>query len=375
MNVRTVHRATWNRGASASGFTLLEIMISTVIVSVLMLVCVQALDQTQRTWKFSQAKVEQFREARLAFEAITRHISQATLNTYWDYYYTDTGTNEAPPDSAVQPSAYVRHSELQFRTDKTTNLLGATITAADHPGHAVFFQAPLGLSQQHRELGTLLNARGYFVQFGSDVKDRPPFLSQRGITEKFRYRLIEYRPPAERAAGAPSTLQGNTVYLKPDEWFRQDLTTSSEPLADNIVLLLVSPHVSESTAKAANRNVSWIAPSYRYNSLDTDNSTTTVDPVQLQSDGTAKQGTQHLLPPLVQVTLVALDEPSAQRFSEQHSNQPVDILGEANAPFTDAALYEKDLARLKDYLTGERLNYRVFTATVTMRNARWDGRE
>jgi uncharacterized protein (TIGR02599 family) len=347
-----------------------------VIVSVLMLVCVQALDQTQRTWKYSQAKVEQFREARLAFEAITRHISQATLNTYWDYHYTDTGTNEAPPDSAVQPSAYVRHSELQFRTDKTISLLGTTTNAADHPGHAVFFQAPLGLSQQHRELGTLLNARGYYIEFGSDVKDRPPFLSQRGVAEKFRYRIMEYRPPSERATGAPaSTLQGNTVYVKPDAWFRQDLASSSEPLADNIVLLLVSPRVSEATAEAANRSVSWVAPSYRYNSLDSDNSTTNVEPLQLQQDGAAKQGTQHLLPPLVQVTLVALDEPSAQRFSEQHSDQPVDLLGEANAPFAEAALYEKDLAKLKDYLIGERLNYRVFTATVTMRNARWNGRE
>ncbi|RBP43674.1 uncharacterized protein (TIGR02599 family) [Roseimicrobium gellanilyticum] len=370
MRAQPFHRA------KASGFTLLEIMISTVIVSVIMLVCVTALDQTQRTWKYSQAKVEQFREARLAFEAITRHISQATLNTYWDYHYAETGTNEAPPDAAVQPSAYVRFSELQFRTDQTINLLGATTTPADHPGHAVFFQAPLGLSQQHRELGTLLNARGYFIEFGSDVKDRPPFLGQRGIAEKFRYRLIEYRPPSERATSAPaSTEQGNTVYVKPDEWFRQDLATSSEPLADNIILLLVSPRVSEATAKAANRNVSWVAPSYRYNSLDTDNSTTTVEPVQLNEDGSAKQGTQHLLPPLVQVTLVALDEPSAQRLAEQHRDKPVDLLAEAKSTFTEAAFYERDLGRLKDHLSAQRLNYRVFTAAVAMRNARWDGRE
>jgi uncharacterized protein (TIGR02599 family) len=374
MNLSLAHRAGEIR-LKPSGFTLLEIMISTVILAVLMLVCVSALDQTQRTWKFSQAKVEQFREARLAFEAITRHVSQSTLNTYWDYYYAGTGSNEAPEDATVQPSAYVRHSELQFRTDQSTTLFGSPATVADHPGHAVFFQAPLGLSQQHRELGSLLNARGYYIEFGTDAKNRPPFLAEKGVQEKFRYRLIEYRPPSERAASTPAGQQGNTVYVKPDNWFRQDLATSSEPLADNIVLLLVSPRVSESVAKTANRNTSWIAPNYRYNSLDCDNTTANVEPVQIREDATAKQGTQHLIPPLVQVTLVALDEPSAQKLAEQHGNQPVDFLREADAPFTEAILYDRDLSRLKEYLTSQRLSFRIFTSSVTMRNARWDGRE
>ncbi|QIF05812.1 Verru_Chthon cassette protein C [Roseimicrobium sp. ORNL1] len=367
--VRRRHSASLGAGAA---FTLLEIMISTAIVSVLMLVCVSALDQTQKTWKFSQAKVEQYREARLAFEAITRNLSQATLNTYWDYYYQETGTNEPPQDSTVQPGAYVRFSELQFRSGQASNLLGSGATPSDNPGHVVFFQAPLGLSQQYRELGTLLNARGYYVQFGSDVKDRPPFLAEKGVPEKLRYRLMEYRPPAER----PSlSLQGNAVYAKPDTWYQQDRADVSEPLADNIILLLVSPRVSEAMAETANRSATWIAPSYRYNSLDCDNSTITPEKVQILSDGTAVQGTQHLLPPQVQITLVALDEPSAQRFAEQSANRSVDILGEAGAPFAIAADYDRDLSRLKDYLNGRRLNYRVFTSSVTMRSARWDSRQ
>jgi uncharacterized protein (TIGR02599 family) len=251
-------------------------------------------------------------------------------------------------------------------------LLGSGATPSDNPGHAVFFQAPLGLSQQYRELGTLLNARGYYVQFGSDMKNRPPFLAERGVPEKLRYRLMEYRPPSER----PSlSLQGNTVYAKPDTWFQQDRADASEPLADNIILLLVSPRISEAMAEAANRNATWIAPSYRYNSLDCDNSTITPEKVQILQDGTAVQGTQHLLPPHVQITLVALDEPSAQRFAEQSANRSVDILGEAGAPFTIAADYDRDLSHLKDYLNSKRLSYRVFTSSVTMRSARWDSRQ
>jgi hypothetical protein len=33
------------------------------------------------------------------------------------------------------------------------------------------------------------------------------------------------------------------------------------------------------------------------------------------------------------------------------------------------------MQKLKEYLTREKLNFRIFTATVAMRNARWDGRD
>ncbi len=356
------------------GFTLLEILLSTAILSVLMVVCFTALDQTQRTWKLSQGKVEQFREARLAFEAITRHLSQATLNPYWDYYFEETKTNEPPEDATAQPASYVRHSELQFRVDRAAQLIGPSATAAKHPGHAVFFQAPLGLSQAHRELASLLNARGFYIEFNSDAANRPPFLSGQSVSEKFRYRLMEYRPPAERAAASSGALQGNAVYARPDDWFQQDLSRASEPLADNIVLLILSPRVSEPVAKEQKRSVTWIAPDYRYNSLDRDNATATIEPLRLREDRTADQGTQHLLPPMVHVTLVALDEPSARKFAAERDNKPVDILGEAGAPFTQAAEYERDLDRVKEYFSTRRLNFRVFSTRVSMRNARWDGR-
>ena len=355
---------------SSSAFTLLEILVSTAVLAILMLVCLSALDQTQKTWKFSQGKVEQFREARLAFETITRHLSQATLNTYWDYYYADTGSNEPPEDATVQPSAYVRQSELQFRVAAAPDLLGAGYTPAVYPGHAVFFQAPLGLSENQRELGSLLNARGFFIQFGGDSGDRPGFLTERGIREKFRYRLMEYRPPAERAA----TSLGNTVYVRPLDWFQQNLATSTQPVADNIILLLISPRVTESAATAANRNATWIAPGYRYHSLDRDNSTGNLEPVQIRQDGTADQGTQHLLPPVLQITMVAVDEPSAEKLAQRYNNAAVDILRNSGAVFTEVLRYDQDLALLKDYLKNEQLNYRVFTSKVAMRNARWDGR-
>ena len=360
-------------GQSPSGFTLVEILLSTVILSVLMLVSVSALDQMSKSWSASKSKVEQFREARLAFELITRQLSQATLNSYWDYYYTETKSNQPPASLAATPSAYVRQSELRFRCDAAVKLLGSDAKTAINPGHAVFFQAPLGVSITMPGLGNLLNARGYYLQFGSDAENRPPFITEGGTPLRYRYRLMEYRPPAEKVTDGADSFKGNTIYSNPDDWFQQDLRKSSHAVADNILVLLLSPRVSEEAAKTAKRDAWWPAPYYSYNSADVDNSTPQVDSIKVTSSK-PDQGTQHLLPPVIQVTMVAMDEASAARWASKNGDQPKDILHEANAPFTSVSSYDSDLQKLRDYLTSERLNYRVFTTAVNLRNARWDGR-
>lgn len=356
------------------GFTLVEILLSTAILSILMLVCVSALDQMSKSWRVSKGKVEQFREARIAFELITRNLSQATLNSYWDYYYNETRSNQPPATVAATPSAYVRQSELRFRSDAASKLLGIVSNPAFNPGHAVFFQAPLGASINTPSLGNLLNARGYYLSFDSDAENRPPFVTEGGLPLRFRYRLMEYRPPAEKVTASAGSFSGNTVYSNPDNWFQQDLKKASRPVADNIVLLILSPRVSEEAAKTGKRDVFWPAPYYSYNSADVDNSTPQVDSI-ISSSSKPDQGTQHLLPPLIQVTMIAIDEPSAIRWSAKNHDQPVDIVAESGAAFTNVNAYDADLLKVKDYLTSERLNYRVFTTSVNLRNARWDGRK
>ena len=139
-------------------------------------------------------------------------------------------------------------------------------------------------------------------------------------------------------------------------------------------MLVISPRVPDSVAEAAKTSPWWIAPRYDYNSLDRDNGTVSVESVRIRSDGSADQGTQHLLPPLLAVTMVAVDEGSASRWIERRGEKAVPIQQESGASFTDAAQYDRDLQRLKDYLTQQKLSYRLFTATVALRNARWDGR-
>ncbi len=353
---------------SRRGFTLVELLVSTGVLSILLLVTMTTLDTMQRSWRETKGKVSQFRGARIAFETITRNLSQATLNTYWDYYYTATESNVPPAEGAAPPAGYVRQSELDFRVGPGTDLGPPGATAAEYPGHGLFFQAPLGLSQGYRGLGSLLNARGYFVEYRSNEDGRPGFLQEhQSVAPKYRYQLMEYRPPAEEVAG----LKGNSVYTDP-AWYKRDLAAVSRPIADNILLLLISPQVPAETVAGTGKKKEWIAPAYRYSSRDANNATPALDKPAVRQDGTLSQGTQHLLPPLVRVTLVAAEQGSLDRWLAASGNHAVDIAVEADAPFTEARHYDRDLDRLKLYLAEKRLNYRVFTSTVALRNAAWD---
>jgi uncharacterized protein (TIGR02599 family) len=125
------------------GFTLVEVLVSLAVLAVLLTIIAQVLGQVQRVWSSANAKVAQFREARRAMDRISSNLSQATLNTYLQYFYA--GPNPFLPPSAEQmtpPLGYVRFSELQFLSGPTAALLPGG--AGQSPGHAVFFQAPLG---------------------------------------------------------------------------------------------------------------------------------------------------------------------------------------------------------------------------------------
>ena len=355
---------------AAKAFTIVELLVSTVVLSLLMLVCVSTVDVVRRSTTNVRSKTQQYREARQAFELITKTISQATLNTYWDYYYNDTASNEAPKGTVKPPNAYIRHSELQFQSGASTQLLGKTATSAKNPGHAIFFQAPLGLTLDQSALGSLLNARGFAIQFGDDTSNRPPFLEEYSLPPRFRYRLIEYRPPAERSTDS----LGNPIYSSPTDWFRQELDKSARVVADNIILLVLSPRVSAETARVTKQPAHWIAPNYTYNSLDVNNASAAVEKVTVNAAGSATQGTQHLLPPVITVTMIALDEASATRWAERMGNAPVDFLSQAGAPFTDANEYTSDVSAVEAWLNAQKLNFETFSSTVVLRNARWDSR-
>jgi uncharacterized protein (TIGR02599 family) len=330
------------------GFTLIELLLSMTIVSILMIMLVTITGQTSAVWRDTTGKSNQFREARNAFEAITRNLSQATLNTYYDYYGEDGKSRKESDPATFVPATYGRQSELRFQTGRASTLLGGG--SAVYPGHALFFQAPLGFTSDVDNAGleNLLNTWGYYVRFRDDP-DRPAYLTG---TSRHRFRLMEFMEPAEDLK----------IYAEPEDWL--DTVpggTKSHVIASNIILLSFLPKLP-SSGPAGDPTVDpggdGLAPAYAYDST---------------TRGAADKGPEfnsfHQLPPVVEVLMVAIDETSASKLENGATPPSFDLEGR----FQDAspARRKEDLKHLEQTLANMKVSYRVFSTEVSLRGAKW----
>ncbi len=338
------------------GFTLVELLASFATLLVLLVILSGIVSQTAKTWRFTTTKVEEFHASRDAFESIARRLSQATLNTYWDYQYSGTGTQQIPVK-------YVRQSDLRFLSGGAQTATNATKPL--RPTHAVFFQAPFGFvdepntigSPDFSGLGSLLNTWGYFVEFNSDAAQRPSFLNglTTSVPERYRFRLVEMMQPSNNL-NLYNLTSGHLTYTGLD-WITAPLTSAKPPvhtLADNVIALVVLPKLS----KEEDPTGTALAPSYSY-----DSTATNADP---------NLNPKNQLPPLIQVTLVAMDETSAARIA--NGATPPDLGIGALFNTTDpsgASKFATDLKALEGNLSAKRLNFRTFTTSIAIRSAKW----
>ncbi len=317
------------------------------VLVVLMVMILSVTNYTSSLWRSTTGQIATFQSARTAFESLTRTVSQATLNTYLDYF--DANGDRAllwdasKPYAPVNPTAkYGRYSELHFISGPSGTVVPAR---GDMATHAIFFQAPLGYSRgaANRGLAQLLAAAGYFVEFNSDVKSLPPFLA--ASQARSRYRLMQFLQPSE------DLKIYDPAAATPFDWFRAPLASATPPtriVADNIIALILLP-------KAAPGDTSLtLGTSYLYDSRA----------------GALADPRRHQLPPLLQVTMVAISENSAVRLDD--GSTPPSVLSDALANrFTNAANYAADLEGLKNVLSEARIEHRVFTSDVSIRAAKW----
>lgn len=372
------------------GFTLVELMLSTAIIALLMLVLAAMVNQFSQTWRYTTNKVESFQAARDGFESMTRKLSQATLNTYWDLYYVKIGGRQAPAD-------FIRQSQLRFVSGPVAKL------APDNSRftHAVFFQAPLGMVNDSASLGAmrnLLNTWGYFLEESDDTLLRPSFLAGR-VPVRTRCRLMELMQPSEAMSvydldpkGAPNPIPGDQLV-----WFRSALLANPRPvraIADNVVALIVWPKLADADGNARrDQGKSPLSPNYLYDSslltFKSQRFGSAISPIYL-NDGAklvnasdlqeaADINPKNQLPPIVQVTMVAIDERSAIRLEDSGLKNGIQKLTEglfqvACAPGTrsnEETQYTRDLQTMEQRLVTAKATYRIFETNVLIRGAKW----
>jgi uncharacterized protein (TIGR02599 family) len=357
-------------------------------------------DLTSRIWQSSTSRIQTFQEARAGFEAMTRKLSQATLNTYYDYYNASdiprcqvTGTANL---AAFVPTTYDRYSEMQFISGQANafalqSSTGGILTQT----HAVFFQAPLGYSVSYQLIDNAINACGYFLQFGPADTVPPPVLDAQQATNsykpRYRFRLMEMTQPTEQLAVYSGGYTGSS-------WFVQNAAknNNSRVIAENVIALVLLPKLPNSQDDPNNPvgHGASLAPNYNYNSR-VPLGAAAPDPgwpgasppfpgdsfTAYSLVGGTSGGTRHAqIPPMMHLVMIAIDEISAARLQGGSTTVPPGIDLTKTTLFTDATMMAQDIQSVEDICNAKagnptnnkvRLTYRVFSSDIIMRDAKW----
>jgi len=288
-------------------------MLVSVAVFALMLTIVAGVTtQASSTVRSGSAQIDAFQAGRSGFDIITRNLSDATLGTYWDY------------DNPTKPEKYVRKADLHF------------LTTGASGNQELFFQSPQAVSRTlgYQNTRGLLNSLGYFVTFGSDDAYRPSHVTQK----RWRYRLMQGIQPAEDLKVFQDSSSSWTSAVKNTAW----------PISDNVIAMIVWPRLSEEEDAPG----ATLSTDYQYDSRT----------------GAAIQRAQ--LPPVVQVTLVIIDEASASRL-ESGATPPAVIQGALSGKFSNVLSYRTDLQNLERELSASNIKFQILTMPVSLRESKW----
>ena len=319
-------------GRDREAFTLVELLLACAVFAVMLVLMAVAISQMSTGIRTSSAKVEAFASAREAMANVTRTLSTATLNTYWDYFTVSGNTN------------YGRQSDLQFVINDQSanangvNLAGATTGTLTMVSHAVFFLSPLGYTTNTAIAlppGTL-NQCGFFVAYGNDPTQ--PGLT--GLTVKPRFRLYQWIRNSDDGTG----INTSTGIMNANTWNKPSWYLQSRPLAENVVALVLRVPTTANPTTATD---------YWWNSRTTWSSGS--QPNQMNE-----------LPPFVEITMVAMDETVVNRLAGGAPG-----VSDVSSLFTTASSYDADLATLKNMLNAKKIPYRVFVTTVPLPGSKW----
>jgi uncharacterized protein (TIGR02599 family) len=332
-------------------FTLIEMLAAMAVLIVLLGIIVGVTNSVSTTVRRASAGIDALANARTGFDLINRTLSQATLNTYWAY------------DNPLEPTEYLRQSDLQFLIRQNTQDAGY--------GQEIFFAAPETYSSNAslRSTRGLLNGCSMFVHFGGSQSFRPS-----GITgDKFRYRLMIGLQPTEQLQifnkPARAANQSESAYraVLQSHWDTlgwiaplQNGTTAVgaavTPVADNVIALIAWPRLPSSEDPAGLSLLT--SDSFAYNSQ--------ADALSVPQKITANQ-----LPPVIDITMIAISEASASRLDDKSGSPPAVIQEALNGRFEKVSSFSDDLKAVSDALTEANVDFQIFSTSVPLRESKW----
>jgi len=332
----------WSCRRPNSAFTLPEVLISLAILLVILVTLLQFVTDTATVWKKNAA--DSFSEAQNAFEIMARNLADATLEPYHDYADSNGNFRAAVTSASFIPDHLARRSDLDFVCGPAGGANGLlTPSGRTTTGTAVFFLAPQGYTQTyaHEGMGRLLNALGYFVEFGDD-QSAPAFVL--GQNHFWRWRLKQLLQPSESLGIFAAPNISSSAWLQTIE----PPQVVNSVLAENIVTLIMMPE------RAANDNGPALAPNFSYDSRDASN-----------------RLTLHQLPARVCLALVAMDAASAERLARLNGSTPPQLVPTGLFQNATQAQLTADLATLDASLTAQKIEHRIYRRDILLTSAAW----
>jgi prepilin-type N-terminal cleavage/methylation domain-containing protein len=327
--------STWSR---RDGLTLLEILLSTAILAIVLLAIAATMSSMQNIWVHLREKSDQYRATRLAIDTVANRLSSATLAPRWTFDEKATGNSDK----------FVRDSDLHFVCGPADQLL----TNGTYSGSAVFFQAPLG---EHIE------------EKGVEPYDqRPAFLREHHdlAPERLRFRLMEFREPAHllpifQAKSNTETESKLSSAASQDQlysWFREPIRHGVAKdrhvsvVADNVLAILLTPDDPGSDLSAPLVGADDVYDSRRF---------------QFQSDDNVVKLSRNRLPPVLQLTVIAMSEDAWVKMTDDEiGSMASELRAMLVDRFKNAQSIEADLKVVEAELMRKKMPYRILTTKI-----------
>ncbi len=374
-------------------FTLVELLVAISVLVILLGLLLAITATVSKTVLYTSTKIDAFAAGRAGFDLMSQKLSQATLNTYWDY------------DNPAAPTVYYRQSDLQFLVVQNEQFAGY--------GQEVYFPAPESFTTDStstainavRSTDGLLNACSFFIEYGPDTNFKPSAVN----STHYRYRLMQGLEPTENfgaygssssswpavpafsASNSASTVQTQwTTYWTSWAAYWGNFTASASsapawvanitnagtgtlrsavnPLANNVIAMIVWPRLNA----IDDPNGTEIAALSLYNyTYDYDSQFKALTLIAAPNGTLEQPLTANQMPPTIQVTMIVISEASATQI-DTHSTTPPSVIQNAlNSKFTDVRNYSSDLASVSSALAAGHINFQVLTTTVTIKESKW----
>ncbi len=378
----------WYISRTAGAFTLIELLVAIAVLMIVMLVLLQITGKVGEIWRSSSGKISAFQNARAAFSTLNLQISRATLNAYNDYVNSAGEGRTATNSGTFIPTQFARASELHFLSGPAAQIVPGA-DAIKNPGDAIFFQAPLGETDDANLAGLnrALNAMGFYIQYGeADTSLLPDWLKTL-FPSNNRFRLVQFVQPTQQLGVYTATATGTYPAASGDANWLQAFKTppgAQQPrarvLAEDVVLLIIRPRLSPADEEAVAGQLgssysdatrgSILSPNYHYDSRAWQTGYPSGRVPAAGSILTRPKLMRNQLPPIVDVAMVCVDRRSITRLGNASATPPAELQVPTNL-FTDSSKLDDDLATYSRQLSNANIRHRIFRSAVEVQGAKW----